>query len=43
MISTGGSDFHGEKVRADRHIGFTAGKTKIQDRLWEEELSSAGI
>lgn len=38
MISTGGSDFHGEKVRADRHIGFTAGKTKIQDRLWEEEL-----
>ena len=38
MIVTGGSDFHGEKVRADRHIGYTAGKTKVQDRLWDEEL-----
>ena len=41
MVVTGGSDFHGEKVRADRHIGFTAGKKKIEDRLWEENLKPA--
>ena len=41
LIATGGSDFHGEKVRADRHIGYTAGKKMIQDRLWEEELGPA--
>lgn len=38
MIITGGSDFHGEKVRADRRLGFTAGKLKIDDRLWSGEL-----
>ncbi|MBP5357933.1 MAG: PHP domain-containing protein [Treponema sp.] len=38
MIVTGGSDFHGERVRADRHIGYTAGKKEIQDRFWTEEL-----
>ena len=43
MIVTGGSDFHGEKVRADRHIGYTAGKKPIQDRFWEEELKPALI
>ena len=38
MIATAGSDFHGEKVRADRKIGHTAGNKKIDDRFWEEEL-----
>jgi predicted metal-dependent phosphoesterase TrpH len=38
MFVTAGSDFHGEKVRADRHIGFTAGGKKIEDRFWKEEL-----
>ncbi len=38
VCATAGSDFHGEKVRADRHIGYTAGKKKIEDRFWEEEL-----
>jgi len=39
MYVTAGSDFHGEKVRADRHIGFTAGGKKIDDRFWTEELA----
>ncbi|MBO4319579.1 MAG: PHP domain-containing protein, partial [Treponema sp.] len=38
MIVTGGSDFHGERVRADRHIGYTAGNKPIEDRFWTEEL-----
>ena len=38
MIVTAGSDFHGEKVRADRKIGISAGKKNIEDRFWEEEL-----
>ncbi len=38
MFVTGGSDFHGEKVRADRHIGYTAGNKKIDDRFYYEEL-----
>jgi predicted metal-dependent phosphoesterase TrpH len=38
MIVTGGSDFHGEKVRADRRIGITAGKRPVEERLWEDEL-----
>ena len=38
MIATAGSDFHGEKVRADRHLGFTSGKHPIPDRFWDNEL-----
>lgn len=41
MTVTAGSDFHGEKVRADRHIGYTAGKFKIDDRFWAENLKPA--
>ncbi len=41
MIATAGSDFHGQKVRADRHIGETAGAKKIDDRFWEQELKPA--
>jgi len=35
---TAGSDFHGEKVRADRRLGHTSGDRKIEDRFWTEEL-----
>lgn len=35
---TAGSDFHGEGVRADRHLGKTSGGKKIEDRFWDEEL-----
>lgn len=35
---TAGSDFHGEGVRADRHLGKTSGGKKIEDRFWYEEL-----
>lgn len=35
---TAGSDFHGEKVRADRRLGHTCGNKKIDDRFWTEEL-----
>lgn len=38
MLVTAGSDFHGEKIRADRKIGHTAGKSKIEDKYWYEEL-----
>lgn len=38
---TAGSDFHGEKVRADRKIGHTCGGKKIDDRFWFEELKKA--
>lgn len=41
MIATAGSDFHGEKIRADRKIGYSAGGYKIQDRFWLEELKPA--
>ncbi len=41
MITTAGSDFHGEKIRADRKIGYSAGKLKIEDRFWLEELKPA--
>ena len=37
-IVTGGSDFHGEGVRADRRLGKTCGGKKIEERLWTEEL-----
>lgn len=35
---TAGSDFHGEKVRADRKLGYTSGSKKIEDKYWFEEL-----
>lgn len=38
MVVTGGSDFHGEQVRADRRLGHTCGGKKIEDRLYFEEL-----
>ncbi len=38
MIATGGSDFHGEKVRADRKLGHASGGLEIQDKLFYEEL-----
>ena len=38
MFATAGSDYHGEAVRKDRHIGITAGDRKIDDRFYYEEL-----
>ena len=38
---TAGSDFHGEKVRADRKIGHTAGGINIDERFWSFELKPA--
>ena len=38
MFVTAGSDFHGKGVRADRHIGRTAGDKKIDRRFWFDEL-----
>ena len=38
---TAGSDFHGEKVRADRSPGITCGGKKINDRFYFEELLPA--
>ncbi|MBO7421707.1 MAG: PHP domain-containing protein [Spirochaetaceae bacterium] len=35
---TAGSDYHGEAVRSDRHLGYTAGNRKIEDRFYYEEL-----
>ncbi|MCI5607630.1 MAG: PHP domain-containing protein [Spirochaetia bacterium] len=35
---TAGSDFHGEKIRADRKLGHTCGNKKIEKRFWLEEL-----
>ena len=35
---TAGSDFHGEKIRADRKVGRTSGGIKIEDRFWTDEL-----
>ena len=33
---TAGSDFHGEKIRADRKLGYTCGGKKIDDEIWEK-------
>jgi hypothetical protein len=33
---TAGSDFHGEKIRADRKLGHTCGGRKIEDEIWEQ-------
>lgn len=41
LFVTAGSDFHGEKIRADRRIGHTAGLLKIDDRFWTDELKPA--
>ncbi len=38
IIATGGSDFHGEKVRSDRRLGFTSGGLKVKDSFFSEEL-----
>lgn len=35
---TAASDFHGEKIRADRKLGHTCGGKKIEDRFWTENL-----
>ncbi len=35
---TAGSDYHGEAVRSDRHMGYTAGNRKIDDKFYYEEL-----
>ncbi len=35
---TAGSDFHGEKIRADRKLGYTVGRKKIDDKFYYEEL-----
>ncbi len=35
---TAGSDFHGEKVRADRRPGHTCGEKVIEDKYYFEEL-----
>ena len=34
MIVTAGSDFHGEKIRADRKLVYTCGGSKIDDSIW---------
>ncbi len=41
FVITAGSDFHGESVRNDRKIGYTAGKQKIKDSYWTEQLQPA--
>ena len=33
---TAGSDFHGEKIRGDRKLGYTCGGRKIEDEVWEK-------
>ena len=33
---TAGSDFHGEKIRGDRKLGYTCGGRKIEDDVWEK-------
>lgn len=35
---TAGSDFHGEKIRADRKIGYTCGGKQIDDSIYENGL-----
>lgn len=41
MFVTAGSDFHGEKIRSDRHPGHTCGDKKIEDKYYFEELKPA--
>ena len=41
FIITAGSDFHGEKIRADRKLGHTCGGKKIEDKYYYEELLKA--
>ena len=43
LFVTAGSDFHGEKVRADRKPGHCCGDKKIDDRFWNEQLYPALI
>lgn len=38
MFITAGSDFHGEKIRADRKIGRTTDDKKIADTFYYDEL-----
>ena len=38
FIITAGSDFHGEKIRADRKLGHSCGGKKIEDKYYFEEL-----
>ena len=38
---TAASDFHGEKVRADRKLGHTCNNKVIDDKFWTEELGPA--
>ncbi len=38
---TAASDFHGEKVRADRKLGHTCNNKVIEDKFWTEELKPA--
>ena len=38
FIITAGSDFHGEKIRADRKLGHTCGGKKIDDKYYFDEL-----
>ena len=38
FVITAGSDFHGEKIRADRKLGHTCGGKKIDDKYYFEEL-----
>ena len=33
---TAGSDFHGEKIRADRKLGHTCGGRTIEDEVWDK-------
>lgn len=33
---TAGSDFHGEKIRADRKLGHTCGDKKIDEKIWND-------
>lgn len=39
LFVTGGSDYHGKGMRADRHLGRTSGDRRIDDRFWTEELA----
>lgn len=35
LLVTGGSDFHGEQIRADRKLGYTCGNKKLSEELFE--------
>lgn len=41
LFVTAGSDYHGETVRKDRKLGYTAGDLVIDERFWQEELKPA--